>query len=135
MQAAITSSWNIDGMDLERAETYVYKNGKWRLGITDIPNKGGIINFNGKLIDILRNMLRGTIYRTDITIFPGIEKEILIDPPFGCRESTFKLTWDTPDVKLGFSLIGPAGDEILSVSKEQGNYQVMHLYISQLTLG
>lgn len=127
MQAAITSSWNIDGMDLERAETYVYKNGKWRLGITDIPNKGGIINFNGKLIDILRNMLRGTIYRTDITIFPGIEKEILIDPPFGCRESTFKLTWDTPDVKLGFSLIGPAGDEILSVSKEQGNYQVMHL--------
>ena len=127
MQAAVTSNWNIQGMDIERAETYVYKEGQWRLGITDVPNKGAFISLNGRLIDILRNLLRGTKYQTDITIFPGVEKEILINPPFGCRDSSFMLTWSNSGASLGFSLIGPAGEEILSASDKNQDYQEIHL--------
>jgi hypothetical protein len=129
MQATSTLGWNIGGMDQERTETYVYKSGPWRLGITDVPTfaSGERIKSYGRLIDILRNMVRGTRYQTDITMFPGVEQEIPVKPPFGCRDATFKLTWDKSDIRLGFSLIGPGGEEILSASEEDSNYQEIKL--------
>jgi len=118
MQVAVTAGWNIDGMDKEKAETYVYKSGSWRLGITDVPTEGGWITKNGKFIDILRNMIRGVTYQTDITIFPGVEIDIPVKPGFGCRDANFKLTWSNPNINLGFSVIGPSGEEIISASEE-----------------
>jgi len=126
MQVAVTQGWNIGGMDKERAETYVYTSGQWRLGITDVPTFK-IVERYGSLIDIIRNMIRGARYQTDITIFPGVEQDLPVDPPFGCRDANFKLTWDASNVHLGFSLIGPAGEEILSASDEENDYQEMHL--------
>ena len=125
MQVAATASWNIAGMDSEKASTYVYQNGLWRLGITDVPTMGFIGKY-GKLVDVIRNMIKDVTYQTDITIFPGVELDLPVNPCFGCRDVTFKLTWNDPGVTLGFSLIGPSGEEVLSAS-EEGDYQLMHL--------
>jgi hypothetical protein len=128
MQVAVTASWNIAGMDHEKAETYVYQNGLWRLGITDVPTMSFIGRY-GKFVDILRNLLGDVTYQTDITIFPGVELDIPVNPCFGCRNAKFKLTWDDQDVHLGFSLIGPSGEEVISASDE-GDYQ--EIYLDQL---
>jgi hypothetical protein len=129
MEASVTQGWNIGGMDRERAETYVYKSGPWRLGITDIPTHalGGRIERYGRFVDIIRNMLRGATYQTDITMFPGVEVVIPDEPPFGCRDATFKLTSSSSDVRLGFSIIGPSGEEIVSASEEDVDFQEIHL--------
>ncbi len=128
MQVAVTAAWNINGMDKEKAETYVYKSGPWRLGITDVPTEAGLITKNGRFIDILRNMIRGITYQTDITIFPGVEIDIPVKTGFGCRDANFKLTWANPNINLGFSVIGPSGEEILSVSEENTDgCQEIHL--------
>lgn len=129
MMVAITSNWNIGGMDKEKAETYVYKSGDWRLGITDIPTKGifNLIRKFGTRIDRIKNILFGTKFQTDITMYPGIDIEIPESPPFGCRDATFKLTWNNPNVKLGFCIIGPAGEEIISATDEESEYQEIHL--------
>ncbi|HEC95108.1 MAG TPA: hypothetical protein ENI45_03985, partial [Thermoplasmatales archaeon] len=40
METKMTISWNAKaGMDRDKTETYVYKSGKWRLGVTDTPTK------------------------------------------------------------------------------------------------
>jgi hypothetical protein len=128
MQTAVTLGWNIGGMDKERTETYVYKSGPWRLGITDVPtHSSGIIERYGKFADILRNMIRGVTYQTDITMYPGIELEIPDKPTFGCRNAEFTLIWDDPSAKLGFSLIGPSGEEVLSSSDQDVSSQELNL--------
>ena len=126
MQVAATAGWNLGGMDKERAETYIYKSGQWRLGITDVPTKGNLIGKNGKIIDIIKNLITEVKFQTDITMFPGVEQILPINPPFGCRDATFKLTWDNPHAQLGFSIIGPAGEEIITAS-ENNDYQEIHL--------
>ncbi|HEC81481.1 MAG TPA: cell wall-binding repeat-containing protein, partial [Thermoplasmatales archaeon] len=130
VMAKATQGWNIEGMDLEKEETYVYKSGPWLLGITDIPTFGFTGKY-GSFKEILSN-LKGSLkreatYQTDITIFPGVERVLPSDPPFGCRDAYFKLTWDNPNVKLGFSLIGPSGEEIVSASNESRDYQEMYV--------
>ncbi len=129
MMVAITSAWNIGGVDKEIAETYVYNHGDWRLGITDIPTKGifNIVRKFGTNLEIIKNMLIGTNFQTDITMYPGVDVKLTDSPPFGCRNATFKLTWDDPNVKLGFCIIGPAGEEILSSNDEEAEEQIIHL--------
>ena len=129
MLVAVTQGWNIGGMDKERTEAYVYNSGPWRLGITDIPTfaLGDRIERYGSIVNILKNMIKGVTYQTDITLFPGTEVKIPDSPFFGCRDATFKLTWDNPKACLGFSLIGPGGEEILSASEEDTDFQEIHL--------
>lgn len=146
MEAKMTISWNAqDGMDADKTETYVYQNGKWRLGLTDTPTKSpasylyslrsandqpsaepqvhrsllGIINFGryGRLIDVLKN-LKKTKYKVDIDMYPGIDIKIPDRPSYGVRNATFVLTWNNPSIKLGLSLIGPYGEEIVWARNE-----------------
>jgi len=128
MEAAAVSEWNQKfGMDKEIAETYVYKNGDWRVAVTDIPTKGNNIGRYGSLTDILKN-LRKVVYQVDIEMYPGVVIPISDTPPYGCRDINLKLTWGNPNVKLGFSLIGPGGEEVLSEFNEsRKGYQEMHL--------
>jgi hypothetical protein len=116
MQAALTQGWNIGGMDKEKAQTYIYKDGKWYFTITDVPTfkLKDIVGKYGRWLDIVRNMLFGTTYQTDITLYPGVDIELTETPPFGCRDATFELISEREDVKLGFSIIGPSGEEIVS---------------------
>ncbi|MFE3846158.1 hypothetical protein ACFL1L_04790, partial [Thermoplasmatota archaeon] len=146
MMAAITSEWNAQGgMDIDKTSAYVYKPGRWSVALTDVPTKSldltsfpsfnnleetnlevqkhrSFLTFNfgryGKISDILKNM-KNVIYQIDINMYPGIEIEIPENPPYGCRNVIFNLSWNDPSVDLGFSLIGPNGEEILS-SREPG---------------
>jgi len=146
MMAAITSEWNAQGgMDIDKTSAYVYKSGKWSVALTDVPTKSmnmdtlspledieitglevqkhrSFLSFNfgryGSIIDILKNMNQ-VIYQVDVEMYPGIELQIPETPPFGCRNAKFNLSWDNPNIDLGFSLIGPAGEEVLS-SREPG---------------
>ncbi|MCD6237193.1 MAG: hypothetical protein J7K13_04500 [Thermoplasmata archaeon] len=128
MEASAVAGWNQKfGMDIDITETYVYKNGDWRVAVTDIPTKGITIGRYGSFIDVLRNFRR-VIYQVDVDMYPGVVVPIEDKPPYGCRDVTFKLTWDNPGVKLGFSLIGPSNEEVLSEFNEsREGYQEMHL--------
>lgn len=144
MEVAATFGWNqMFGMDLEKAESYVYETGDWQLAVTDVPThageednidvitkirKLGPFTFGryGSFMDALKN-IRNTEYNIDISMFPGKNIDLPDNPPYGCRNASFKLTWDDPSVKLGFSLIGPAGEEVLSASDEDVDYQELKL--------
>jgi len=141
MMAGLTNGWNAQGgMDIDKTSVYAYNSGKWSVSITDVPTKSldptfmptgdvkatglevqkhrnlfGIIEFGryGSLIDILKNM-KQVMYKVDVEMYPGMLLDIPDLPPFGCRNASFELTWDVPAVKLGFSIIGPSGEEVLS---------------------
>ncbi|RLF28727.1 MAG: hypothetical protein DRN05_03365, partial [Thermoplasmata archaeon] len=160
MQVQATEGWNAqEGMDTDKTSSYVYKSGKWRVGLTDTPTKNpfikyfsknsksmdlnlepqkkrsllrGIIEFGryGKLIDVLRN-LKEVNYKIDIEMYPGTQLEIPDIPPFGCRNVKFKLSWDNPNVQLGFSIIGPSGEEIFS-SLDKKNVDPTEIHLSGL---
>ena len=72
----------------------------------------------GRIIDIIRSM-RQVIYQVDVEMYPGMMMDIPDMPPYGCRNAKFELSWEDSSVKLGFSLIGPNGEEILS-TRESG---------------
>ena len=148
MMAGITNGWNAKGgMDIDKTSVYVYKNGRWSVAITDVPTKALDINsvfsnpllnlketglevqkhhsfllFHfgryGRIIDILKNMKHVT-YQVDVEMYPGVELTIPDRPTIGCRDAKFILKWNNPNVHLGFSLIGPNGEEILS-TREPG---------------
>lgn len=142
MMTGITEAWNAqEGMDTDKTSTYVYNSGRWSVALTDIPTKSsnemsdvatvppstiqkhhtlGLIAFGryGRFIDILKNM-RVVTYQVDVTMYPGTLIEIPDLPPFGCRNAHIDLTWNDPSAALGFSLIGPSGEEILS-TREPG---------------
>ena len=146
MMAGITNAWNAQGgMDLDKTSIYIYHSGKWSVALTDVPTKSmgaesfledddikdlslepqkhrHFLSFNfgryGKIFDILKNM-REVTYQVDVEMFPGTTIEIPELPPYGCRNAFFELTWDDPNVDLGFSIIGPSGEEVLS-TREPG---------------
>jgi hypothetical protein len=146
MMAGITNAWNAQGgMDLDKTTVYVYNSGKWSVALTDVPTKSkgldtlfplsdsretGLevqthrsllgLNFGryGTLLEVLQNM-RQVTYQVDVEMLPGIEIEIPDLPTYGCRNALFELSWDDPTVDLGFSLIGPSGEEVLS-TREPG---------------
>jgi len=129
MEVALSQGWNIGGMDQEKTEAYIYNSGEWRLSITDIPTFK-IAGKTGSVIEILRNLIKGVAYQTDITLYPGedLKTQQPIIPPFGCRDATFKLKCDEPNVNLGFSLIGPSGEEVLSAHDKSETGEIeMHL--------
>jgi hypothetical protein len=149
MMAAITNEWNAQsGMDVDKTSAYVYKSGEWSVAVTDVPTKDtdlytpfegiegekldttdlevqkhrSFFTFHfgryGTFLEVLRSM-KQVMYQVDIEMYPGIEIEIPESPPYGCRDAQFNLTWNDDNVDLGFSLIGPAGEEVLS-TKEPG---------------
>lgn len=147
MMAGITSEWNAQGgMDIDKTSVYVYKSGKWSIAITDVPTKSiqsaffsqspnqvvdttiepqkhrNIFTFEfgryGRILDILRNM-RNVVYQVDINLYPGVIVDIPQTPPFGCHNASFSVSWGSPSVALGLSLIGPSGEEVLS-TREPG---------------
>jgi len=127
MQVEALAGWNQkEGMDREKGGSYVYKNGKWRVGVTDIPTKGprDKIEWYGSRLEVLKS-LRKVIYRVDIDMYPGERIPLFDELPFDCRDVTIELTSDNPNVHLGFCLIGPGGEEILS--DEDGVIEVNRL--------
>jgi hypothetical protein len=127
IQASVAAFWNVYmPPGHEFTSSHVYKPGKWQIGITDFPTEGesdaprrneGPIQ--GSLLKALFG--RQVTYHVDITMYPGVDVEIPEKPPFGCRDVFFKLSWDNDNVDLGFSVIGPSGENILTVTEEDDN--------------
>jgi len=138
MQSAAIANWNIySPIGHEFTYSHVYSPGLWRLGITDFPTEGeapqrsrlgGLFIIQGSLLRALGPKVN---YHVDVTMYPGIEITIPDTPPFGCRDATFKLTWDNPNVCLGFSLIGPSG-EVISSSINESRTKMQEMHINQL---
>jgi hypothetical protein len=124
MQTVATAAWNIYyPAGHEITKSYVYSPGDWRVTITDFPTesdapRSGIPNLfqlQGSLFNFFKPVVN---YHVDITLFPGITFELPDAPPFGCRDAEFKLSWNNPDVVLGFTLIGPGGEAIYTEINE-----------------
>jgi hypothetical protein len=143
MMTGITEAWNAaEGMDHDKTSCYVYNSGKWSVALTDAPTKSFGLpssltstntdttapiekhNFHqglftiaygryGSLAQIMKNLGK-VVYQVDVQMYPGITLEIPQTPPFGCRNATFELSWNTASAALGLSLIGPSGEEVLS---------------------
>ena len=143
MQVAATFGWNaVYGMKIEEAASYIYENGPWKLSVTDVPtheietdgptkekHKDKLFSEVGRygtFLEALKNIF-DTQYNVDISMYPGKVINIPDLTPFGVRNATFKLTWDDPSITLGFSLIGPGGEEVLSVLEDDAEYQEMFL--------
>jgi hypothetical protein len=143
MMAGITSGWNArEGMDHDKSSVYVYKSGRWVVALTDAPTKsfGSLIpiedtretgyevqkhrkfltfNFGryGTFGEVLRNLFQVT-YQVDVEMYPGTVIDIPDIPTYGVRNAEFNLKWDDSSAQLGFSLIGPSGEEVLSTREE-----------------
>ncbi len=125
IQASAATFWNVYmPPGHEFTSSHVYKPGKWQIGITDFPtegespsNSGGPIQ--GSLLKALFD--RQVTYHTYVKMYPGVDIEIPEQPPFGCRDAYFKVTWENENVDLGFSVIGPSGEAIITVTEEDDN--------------
>jgi hypothetical protein len=112
----------------------VYQSGSWKVGITDFPTEsdaprrnllGGLFTIQGSLLNFFQS---GVTYHVDVTMYPGVEVEIPDQPPFGCREADFTLTWDNPNVNLGFTIIGPSGEAIFTmINESRTDSQEIHI--------
>ena len=137
MQTAAATKWNVLGGYQGREYIYarVYKPGSWRIGITDIPTQGDVQRNSGPLglIQVQGSLIKAfspeVTYQVDITLYPGVDITIPDNPPFGCRNGDFKLKWDNPNIKLGFSLIGPSGEVIhTEINESRTDSQEMHIH-------
>lgn len=133
VEAAISCYWNLfkpKGYEISNA--HVYKSGSWQVGITDFPTESSIprktigpLTIQGSLLAALRGKV---VYHLDIAMYPGTDVKIPDLPPYGCRDVDFKLKWHDRDVQLGFSIIGPSGESIITAMEEsKTNYQEIHL--------
>lgn len=145
LQTCASSEMTITNGPHEKCFSYVYKPGLWRVGVTNMPTEGGDEEsfkhyllpgkddgkflIYGDTLGALFNILGRPIteYDCKITKYPGVELEISDDPPFGCRDVTFELTWDNHDINLGLTIIGPNGEELESVMEEDSDHQEIHL--------
>jgi len=137
LQTAAASNMAITLGPHEQVFSYVYNPGDWRVGVTNMPTEGGEsfvserllgkIDLYGTYKDAIRNIVKGVEeFNVEITKYPGVEKEIIDTPPFGCRDATFTLKWDNDDTTLGLTIIGPNGEELDSVMNEDVNKQEIH---------
>jgi hypothetical protein len=135
MQAAAAAYWNVySPAGHEYTQSYVYQSGSWRVGITDFPTEGdaprrgilgGIFTIQGSLLGMLNSKVT---YYVDVMMYPGIDIKLPDNPPFGCRGADFELTWNDPNVKLGFTIIGPGGEAIFSsLNESRTDSQEIHL--------
>jgi hypothetical protein len=124
----------------EFTSSHVYKPGKWQVGITDFPTEGEseAPDTGGPIQGSILKALFGrqVTYHLYVTMYPGVDVKIPEKPPFGCRDATFRLKWDNDNVDLGFSVIGPSGEAIITVTEEDDNTEpkkgVKEVHINQL---
>jgi len=109
---------------------YIHNYGEWKASVTAVPKKqlpdyNGLQNQDESSSDLtiedkikLMAMAAKNEGTIDLTFYPGTDLE-LPQTPFGCRDIDITLKWENPNVRLGFTVIGPAGSEIVSsISKE-----------------
>jgi len=109
----------------ELVGSYIHNYGKWQISVSAVPKKGiyqamdteSDDLFKGTALKQLAKTLKNTgdVY---ISLYPGTVVDV-VPTPFGCRNAEFTLTWDDPNMKLGFTLLDPVGTEICSSLSKQ----------------
>jgi len=95
--------------------SFIHNLGEWRLSITAVPKK----SWGSEVYSDFKVLSNNKKANVDIKLLPGVIIK-LPGTPFGCRDARFKLKWDNPNIRLGFTLIDPAGTEIASsISREE----------------
>jgi hypothetical protein len=144
LQTASSSDMTITNGPHEACFSYVYRPGTWRVGVTNMPTEGGdedsfthyllpgILKdkflISGSNLEAFFNILGKPVteYDCKITKYPGEVITVPDNPPFGCRDATFKIDWNDDDVTLGLSILGPNGEELESVMEEDESSQEIH---------
>ena len=108
--------------------SFIHNYGKWQVSVTAVPVKKIETTvdkeqnediFNGLGLVELAKALEN-VCDVDISFFPGTIVDIPDVPSFGIRDVDFTLTWDNPDIRLGFTLLDPVGTEICSSFSKEG---------------
>ena len=143
LQTAASSEMAITDGPVEEVLSYVYNPGEWKIGVTNMPTEGkkdysdishetpfGKFTVFGKNGDAVKNAFgkQVTEFNVDVKKYPGVELEIPDIPVFGCRDATFELTWESENVDLGLTLIGPCGEELDSVLEENVDKQKIRIH-------
>lgn len=145
LQTSASSDMTITQGPHEECVSYVLEPGTWRVGVTNMPTEGGDESFNhyllpgrsegrfliyGETLEALKNVFgrRITEYNCEITKYPGVTLQIPEEPPFGCKDAVFNLSWENNDVTLGLSVIGPSGEELESMMKTDQTYQEIDIH-------
>jgi len=145
------SEHNVIG-SIEATGAYIHNYGKWKASVTAIPKKSVEMNdlfgenneedsTDYSIDEIIKSVARGIANKGDleITLYPGTDV-LLPKTPFGCKDIDFKLEWNNPSIRLGFTVLDPSGaeicssiptDEIISGEIEKGINKV-ELHISLL---
>ena len=145
LQTAAASDMTITSGPQETCFSYVYTSGNWRIGVTNMPTEGmageesfkqdgifGKLTFYGNKLEAISKAFLGkpvTKYYCDVTMYPGVEEVVPDLPPFGCRDATFRLTWEDDSIQLGLTIIGPSGEELESVLEEDTEYQEIKFHM------
>jgi len=142
LQTDAAAGMTITNGPQETCFSYVYNPGDWRISVTNMPTEGlageedfkkdglfGKLTYYGNKVEAISKAFFGqpiTKFYCDITMYPGVEEIVPDLPPFGCRDATFKLTWNNDDIQLGLTVIGPSGEELESASEEDTDSQNIH---------
>jgi len=96
----------------------VYETRSWKVGIVDLPTEK--IKTQGQPIKSLFS--KTLTYKVDVSLYPGIERiKLPENPKYESKDTKFVLEWDSPDVNLGFSIIGSNGETIYTKVKESSS--------------
>ena len=113
------SKWNVYYGAGEVAGSYVYNYGKWEVGVTYMPTQSadsdeGIMESLYNVEEFKKTGLFGNKKDTQevvIDLFPGVDIELDTITPYACKDIEFKLTWDDPNIALGFIILDTFGAE------------------------
>lgn len=100
--------------------SFIHNYGQWRTEITAVPMKTAPntftpLSFDGSIFSTgILSSLRKNMMDIDISLYPGDIMPIEDQPPFGCRNVDITLTWNNPQINLGFTVLDPIGNEIAS---------------------
>ncbi|MBN2065435.1 MAG: hypothetical protein JW771_01325 [Candidatus Thermoplasmatota archaeon] len=114
---------------VEVVGSFIHNYGKWQISVSAVPKKA--INAlmdpsTSENTDIFKGSALKELARTiknkgdvNVWLYPG--SVVTVEPtPFGCRNAKFTLSWDDPNINLGFTLLDAAGTEICSsLSKKE----------------
>jgi hypothetical protein len=99
--------------------SFIHNYGTWEIGLTAFPKKSFDDGKMKSMFQIsslgntgLFSKLRGKTVSVDVMLYPGIVVSLEEPTPFGCRDATFTLTWNNPNLRLGFTILDPSGAEI-----------------------
>lgn len=117
----IRGTGSVIEQDVIGGASYIHNYGPWRAEICSVPMKTSAtavspFSFDGSLLStaLFSGFRRNNLLNINVILYPGTNVVIEEQPPFGCRDVEISLSWNNPQVNLGFTVLDPVGNEIAS---------------------